>query len=127
MQHAWGRFWRKEGDLQSESSPWGGYLVSIVTSKHSYLLVTHSCHTVCNRVFVKKKKKMVHWADCAGLVPLGYVNSYPISYQAPGIGGIPLIGALHYCSAVMAYPYYSVALFPGSQSGNENTVIPSLF
>jgi len=27
-----------------------------------------------------------------GLVPLGHVNSPPIPNQAPGIGGIPLIG-----------------------------------
>ena len=28
--HTWGRFWRKEGDLPSESSPRGVYLVGIV-------------------------------------------------------------------------------------------------
>ena len=53
----------------------------IVTSKHPYLLVTHSCHTVHNRVAVRE---MVHRIvpQVWGLVPLGYVNTPPISHQA---------------------------------------------
>ena len=74
--------------MPSESSPWGGYLVSIVTlSKHPYLLVAHSCHTVHNRVFVRE---MVHRfvPQVWGLVPLGYVNSllFPIEPQVLEVG-----------------------------------------
>ena len=54
----------------------------IVTPKHPYLLVAHSCHTVHNRVFVKE---MVHKLvpQVWGLLALGYINSllFPIEPQ----------------------------------------------
>ena len=106
-----GQILEKGGGLLLESSLWGGYLVSIVTLyiQHPHLLVTHSCHTVHNRVFVRDGTQ-----DCApgmGACSIRiYVNSPPISHQAPGIGGIPLISALQYHSTS-----YGVSLFPGFQ------------
>ena len=79
-----GQILEKEGDLPSESSPRGGYLVRIVATKHPYLPVTH-CVRQGDRGICKG---MVHRIvpQVWGLVPLGHINSPPISHQAQGIG-----------------------------------------
>ena len=76
--HTWGRCWRKEWNLLLESSPRGGCLVRIVTSKHPYLPVTHCAwqgYGVFARMIVPNM-----W----GLVPLGHVN-FPLSPTEPQV------------------------------------------
>ena len=82
-----GQMLEKGGGFAIIIFPMGWVHCHIVTSKHPYLLVAHSCHTVHNRVFVRE---MVHRfvPQVWGLVPLGYVNSllFPIEPQVLEVG-----------------------------------------
>ena len=82
-----GQMLEKGGGFAIIIFPMGWVHCHIVTSKHPYLLVAHSCHTVHNRVFVRE---MVHRfvPQVWGLVPFGYVNSllFPNEPQVLEVG-----------------------------------------
>ena len=95
--HTWGRCWRKEGDMSSESSPTGWYLVPIHSNCYIFSFVvlkmsleiyifrnfsdTHISlsHTVHNREIWGICKGVVYAcrivSEVWGLVPIGHVNS----------------------------------------------------